>query len=352
MSLGARAAAGRPCPLPFGAAAHRTVHETPMSTSAEPARQAEPDPQEHVARLSIGALSRVSGISVETLRAWELRYGFPVAERKPSGHRVYPVTVVPRLRRVSEAIAAGHRAGQVVGATNAELDALLAASPDQRVPAAPPALPSAVTTADLLAAVSAFDTERLTSALLSEWARLGPLEFLTARIAPLIEEVGASWADGRAEIRHEHFLSERVGDLLRSLRLAFDSRAEGPRVVLATLPGESHALGLQMAALVMAVSGLRVSYLGTEVPVAQVADVARTLGATAIAISLSVAADARRASRQLAQLTNLAPRGVTVLAGGAGAARLKGSPLRVTDLNDLHDWARRLASGRGTGRAV
>jgi methylmalonyl-CoA mutase cobalamin-binding subunit len=115
--------------------------------------------------------------------------------------------------------------------------------------------------------------------------------------------------------------------------------------VLATLPGESHALGLQMAALVMAVSGLRVSYLGAEVPVPQVAAVAKALDASAIAISLSAAADASAVPRQVAQLTRLAPRGVAVLLGGTGASLVRRAGLVISDLNELHHWARRLAGG-------
>ena len=53
-------------------------------------------------KLSIGALARATGIAVETLRTWESRYGFPAPERKPSGHRVYPVSSIARLRRIRE----------------------------------------------------------------------------------------------------------------------------------------------------------------------------------------------------------------------------------------------------------
>ena len=84
------------------------------------------------ARLSIGALSRATGIPVETLRTWEGRYGFPVPERRPSGHRVYPLSTIPRLRRISEALARGHRAGQVVPASDADLRQLLASAPRSR----------------------------------------------------------------------------------------------------------------------------------------------------------------------------------------------------------------------------
>ena len=167
----------------------------------------------------------------------------------------------------------------------------------------------------LLRLVRAFDAERLTRLFLSDWARMGPVEFLESRVAPLVRAVGEAWEKGELEIRHEHFLSERIGDLLGSLRLPFEERATGPLVVYATLPGEAHALGLQMAALVLAAGGCRSLYLGTEVPVAQTAALARDLGARAVAISVSPPARARR-RRRPAQAPRSAAR-----AGGAARRR-------------------------------
>src|SRR5438045_4073222 len=88
--------------------------------------------------LSIGALSRATGVGVETLRTWERRYGFPVPERKPSGHRAYPIDSVPRLRRIAAAVAQGHRAGDAVRASDEHLSALLGV-----LAAAPAPVPSA-----------------------------------------------------------------------------------------------------------------------------------------------------------------------------------------------------------------
>jgi len=93
-------------------------------------------------RLSIGALARATGVPVETLRTWESRYGYPVPERKPSGHRVYPLSSVPRLRRIAQALARGHRAGEVVPASEADLAALLSTT-------APPAAPEPVGPVDV-----------------------------------------------------------------------------------------------------------------------------------------------------------------------------------------------------------
>ena len=46
--------------------------------------------------LGIGALSRSTGIPINTLRTWERRYGVPAPERTDGGQRVYDVADVQR----------------------------------------------------------------------------------------------------------------------------------------------------------------------------------------------------------------------------------------------------------------
>jgi len=289
---------------------------------------------------------------VETLRTWEQRYGFPSAERRPSGHRAYRLSVVPRLRKMAEAIAGGHRAGDVLPASDGSLDRLLAAT------GAPPRTPTAwsipgtLSTEAALAMVASFDADRLTAALLGEWGRLGPLEFLRTRVAPLIERVGLDWEAGRLEIRHEHFLSERLGDLLRSLRLPLDHQASGPAVICATLPGEAHALGLQMASLVLAAAGLRVVYVGTDMPPAELAALAADVAAAHVAISISSAAGGQDTLRHLRKLRQLLPDGVSILAGGRGAPSPKPGVTVVGTLDALDAWARATAASFQAGRSV
>lgn len=297
--------------------------------------------------LSIGALSRASGIPVQTLRTWETRYGFPVAVRRPSGHRVYPVSVVSHLRRIAEAIARGHRAGQVVPASEAELAELLQVVPGPAAWREPRSATEGDDLAELLAAVERFDADRLLRRLLADWARLGPLSFLEERIAPLVVAVGTAWESGRLDIRHEHFLTERVGDLLRSLRLPFEDRASGPVVVLATLPGESHGLGLQMAALVMAAAGLQVISLGTEIPASQVTAVCQDLGARALAVSVSSATGGGGTSARLRRLRKALPRKTALFVGGEGAPEgLPGADV-IRNLRGLDARARALAASGG-----
>jgi len=295
-------------------------------------------------RLSIGALSRATGIPIETLRTWERRYGFPIPERKPSGHRVYLVSSVPRLRRIAKALGHGHRAAEVVSASETELSELLRATTPS-VPGLSLAETKRTTGPEnLLKAVETFDASKLTWQLLTDWAMLGPIEFLKNRVAPLLHAVGEAWEAGRLEVRHEHFLSERVGDLLRTLRLQFEERATGPLVVFTSLPGESHGLGLQMAALILAVADCRILYLGTETPVDQVAALARDMNARAVGVSVSLATRGRTTTAHLSRLRSLLPRRITLLVGGEGAPRPRPGIQVLQDLGTLEAWGRQLVA--------
>jgi hypothetical protein len=304
-------------------------------------------PRDHSAAgglLSIGALSAATGIPVDTIRTWERRYGFPVPERKPSGHRLYPLGMVPRLRRVAQAIARGHRAAEVLPASETALEVLLASlppAPAEVVAPAPVASEAiaAADQADVLEWVRAFDAERLKRWFQVDWARLGPLEFLEQRAAAFLRGLGNAWAAGRLEVRHEHLASAVLGDFLRSVRLPLDDRAAGQIAALATLPGELHGLGLQMAAVVFALAGWRALILGVDTPIPQIAAAARELPVAAVGLSC-VEPLGRKGAAQLRALRRRLPRQISLLVGGAGApAPMRGIDI-LPDLTALERWLR------------
>lgn len=294
--------------------------------------------------LSIGAVARATGLSPDTLRVWQKRYGFPVPQRRPSGHRLYSVADVRRLRRISEALARGHRPGQVVPLPEPRLESLL----NERVLSLRPDSDRGTPLRPLLALVRGHRGEDLTAALLADAARLGPLEFLGARVVPMIEDVGEAWSRGELGIHHEHFFSERIEDVLRTIRLPFERSAAGPRILLAALAGETHGLGLQIAAFVASFSGLRPHVLGTDSPAAEIVSATRALrpGAVGISISISTAGPASR--DRLGELRRAIAPSIPILVGGAGGRRSRppGGCIIVDDLVGTHDWMRRLASAR------
>jgi methanogenic corrinoid protein MtbC1 len=194
---------------------------------------------------------------------------------------------------------------------------------------------------ELLVATRQFDADRLKRILHSEWARQGPIDFLEQCASPFLTAVGRGWAEGELEVRHEHFASAVIGDFLRTVRQPLDDRAAGPVVALATLPNELHGLGLQMAALVFALSGWRPLVLGVHTPVTQIAALTRDAPIAAVALSC-VQRPSRHVAAAVRSLRRRLPRAVPLLIGGRGAptgSRAKGLEL-IADLRSLERWTR------------
>ncbi len=270
--------------------------------------------------MSIGTVAHRTGISPDTLRAWERRYGWPKATRLPSGHRRYTATDVRRVRRVAEALSLGIRPSVVIPLDDDALDRLLRDGPGSREP-----LPGV---SRLLRPVASGDGTALRRLLLGDARRLGPRAFVTDRLAPLLHHVGRMWADGALAIRHEHLASEAAEDVLRGLRRRAPAR-RGPTVLLATLPGERHGLGLQMAALLVSAAGATPVVLGVETPPGEILDTALESDAAVVGISVSLASGGVRTDRALADLRERLPSRVRLVAGGAGARGARRGPRGV-----------------------
>jgi len=262
--------------------------------------------------------------------------------RKPSGHRQFAVANVERIRRIAGALERGLRAGEVVPATDAVLEALLATVPVKPVTRGQ-ALPFDARA--FIEVVRRFDADRLMRSLHSDLAQQDPLAYVETRIVPCLEVIGEAWEKGELDIAHEHFASERISDVLRGARLRFEETATGPLVVLATMPGESHGLGLQMAALVLSGRGLRVLSLGTEVPLVEIAALAARTEAAAVGISISASSSAKAPSG-IAMLRSELSKKIELVAGGAGAPDSVRGVTTFPDLRGLDAWGENLLRSR------
>lgn len=68
-----------------------------------------------------GAVARMLGMPVATLRIWERRYGLSSAARSPAGHRLYGAADVQRLALLRQLSEQGHAIGSLAGLDMAAL---------------------------------------------------------------------------------------------------------------------------------------------------------------------------------------------------------------------------------------
>lgn len=268
------------------------------------------------ARFSIRLAARMSGISPHTLRMWERRYGFPVPERTPGGARRYTEADVTNLKLVAQALETGYRAGDVVGQSASHLRTLIA----EQVPALsgdpPPELD------ELASAIRRDDVDVVRQQLRQAVAALGPTRFLVEFAHPLALLVGDMWASGEIAIRQEHLATDQLSTQLRTLLGGFDDEQGAPRVLLSTLPDETHGLALDMVALYLAAQHATPLSLGVSTPVREIAAAAMALDADVVGLSVSPAADPEHTTQRLTELIGELPRRVELWVGGQGAQQL------------------------------
>jgi MerR family transcriptional regulator, light-induced transcriptional regulator len=294
------------------------------------------------ATLSIGALSKATGVPVATLRTWERRYGFPQPHRTPSGHRRYPLATVERIRLAARALEMGHRPATIMAAEVASLRRLLEVSGARGSEATAHEQTGGAelvepTLADWHRHVLRFDANGFERALRRDWSARGAMGFLEGALGPFLVELGERWGREEISVSHEHFASERVRDFMSAQWRPLSDTARGPRVVCATLPGEQHTLGLHMAAVVLALADVRVVFLGADTPTADLASAAHDFAASAVVLSLSQAADPQHVATQLAALRRSLDAAVPIFAGGTGGGALPESVERL-DFNGLRAW--------------
>jgi methanogenic corrinoid protein MtbC1 len=299
-----------------------------------------PDKSSDPIELSIGTLSSATGVPVETLRTWERRYGFPVPTTRTGGsHRRYAAETIDHVRLITRAIELGHRPSAVVGRDLEELRRLL----DAPVPGAASTRPNTI--ADGLAIARWIDlTERMDGeGLVTEFRRslaeMSVVEFLERRMSPYLHAMGEEWVNGSLRVSHEHFASERAREFLS---VQWRAANEAPRdnlatAVLASPPGERHALGLHMAAWIIALAGVHVVFLGADTPMEEVAFAVEHYSARGVVLSVAAgyAGDLRA---MLSGLVARVPHRISVAVGGSGNVNAP-LELKMDRFEDLLHWA-------------
>jgi len=288
---------------------------------------------------SIKAVSQATGLSVETLRAWERRYGIVVPRRDELGRRVYRPEDVLRLRRLREATDRGHPISRLSRLSDAALADLLdssAGGPRQAV--------STALVERILEAVKAFRADECEQSLTLAIAALPPSELVRDVLHPLLREIGDRWHRGEMSIAQERLVSSAVRRHIALLLDTYDRCAHRPPIVFATLPGERHELGLLMSAMVCASRGFKVHYLGADLPAIEIARFAREVDAAVVAVSVVMLDLVHARSEQLAALADELRAGTPIWLGGSGTQGLPAQelPRQCVVIQDELDLQQRL----------
>jgi DNA-binding transcriptional MerR regulator len=262
----------------------------------------------------------MTGIGIDTLRAWERRYGAVTPLRDDRG-RMYTEADVTRLRLLNGAVEQGHSIGRLAGLSNDQLRHLCVAAGAVAAPGADPARRTPLDPTPLITALRRYDAVGIDQELSRLAAVLRPLELLQDVLMPVLTRVGDDWHSQRTRIAHEHLMSSTMRNLLGAFLRLYARREASVRLVFATPSNERHEIATLGAAMLAASAGLGVSYLGADLPAREIVDSVEPAGAQVLVLGLTTAAADKGRERELKTIVRELPTGVEFWAGGRGAER-------------------------------
>jgi DNA-binding transcriptional MerR regulator len=225
-----------------------------------------------MANYSIKDLEKLSGIKAHTIRIWEKRYQLIKPERTCTNIRLYSDYDLKKILNISILNRRGLKISHIANLSEDELR-------DKIVLLSQNSLLKDDQVENLVVSMIDLDEARFDKILSASILKVGFEETFYRLVYPLLEKIGILWQSGTINPAHEHFLTNLVR---QKLIVAIDGIIQplipSRKVFVLFLPeGELHEIGLLYYCYLIKKKGHKVLYLGSSVPLRDVADIIRTI---------------------------------------------------------------------------
>ena len=292
---------------------------------------------------------RLTGLKPGLLRSWERRHGLLAPDRTKGGHRLYTnddLAVLQEVRRLLDegrsigAIANEGREAVLASARRSSRSVDFVGGPRGSGPRPLTGFERRSARADLVRAAIQVDQDRFVRALhaLAEVGR--PRDYVPSVLAPLAVRIGELWREGVCSVAGEHMASSAVGGCLIDLLGQEVTRSDpspGLRIACAGVPGERHANAGLFWALEEAWQGHRSSWLGVDLPFADLDDACEHLGPDEIHLTVTLPETLRACRAGLDAFERRWAGRARVLVGGGGLLVARTSTSRHAGRADRRD---------------
>jgi methanogenic corrinoid protein MtbC1 len=282
--------------------------------------------------------------------------------RTEGGQRLYSDLDIERLLRLRRLTDRGHAIRRIASLPLAELARLDAeSSGDEERPKSlegprggpeadqTRAVSVATTITAAMQATRRLDPVELQAVLERAAVTLGVPVVIDEVVAPALVRIGHGWAERSVSVAQEHMATAVFRRVLGWLFRVYEVRSTAPRLVVATPPSQVHELGALMVAASAAAEGWGVTYLGPDLPVADLASAVRQTGARAVAISVVHLPEGADLLATLREMRASLPERVPLLVGGSATPGIRSEAqaegaLVIESLPELRTLLRRLAA--------
>ena len=290
---------------------------------------------------SIKSISVLTGLGVETLRAWERRYQVIAPRREAGGHRTYSQQDLEKLTLLACLTRQGHAISKVSSLDIEQLQKLASGAEEQ-------VEQKNQFSEQIVEALLHYRIDRCEQLLKRALISSEPLIYVRDILAPALVHVGQLWHEGKINIAQEHIFSASVKRILLSMvNNVHNLSANRASMLFATPSGEPHEFGLLMSSLLAAEQQYNCYYLGADVPAFDIVEATKKLEVNIVVLSLLKSPSDPETLVQLnAVMEALSQTEVTIwLAGRGVSCWLSQKPMvpsncdLIADFDDFHNKA-------------
>jgi DNA-binding transcriptional MerR regulator/methylmalonyl-CoA mutase cobalamin-binding subunit len=284
-------------------------------------------------RHSINIAAKRSGLTPHVIRVWEKRYNAVTPVRTDTNRRQYSDEDIKRLALLREATLGGHKISNIASLPKETLESLTEEDRQHiRVEESAPLNESLESDSHLdacITAIKALNQNKLEEELTRSALNLGHQGMIIRVVAPLAQQLGLLWREGHITAAHEHFASALIRTFLANISKPFAITDSAPGIVIATPFGQLHELGAVLASAAASSLGWRVTYLGTNLPAAEIAGAVVQNKASVLGLSIVFPENDPHLGDELSRLRSFLPADVKVVVGGRASFAYHGA---LTDI--------------------
>lgn len=237
-------------------------------------------------KVPIRAASRLSGVSVDCIRAWERRYRALNPERAKGG-RLFSESDIYRLKLLKRAVGMGHSIGQIANLNTDDLENLPFNAPNRKPrPRDERNHDFSDAVAELAEKFITYDQEAADELIGKVISLVTPREFVYSFVIPFLQHVDEAWKDEEFRDAQRHMISASMRNAMLLLGGQIHRPNTAATVLFTTLPGEEHQHGIMIASMLATAGSLRPVYLGTNLPVDEIIQAADTTHPAAVVIGV------------------------------------------------------------------
>jgi len=213
---------------------------------------------------TIKDLENLSGVKAHTIRIWEQRYNFLKPSRTDTNIRYYCNQELKTLLNISLLNRYGFKISHINRMTEQEVKSRVVALSDRE------AVQERLVN-DLITYMIDLDIECFERVLDGYVRGMGIDKAITRAIFPFLHRIGILWATGHVNPAQEHLVSNIIRQkLIVGIEGTVSHRRSDTTVLLFLPEGEHHELGLLYVYYLLKTHGIKVLYLGADVPLRDV----------------------------------------------------------------------------------